>query len=171
MSRKIPDFDELSRECPDYWKFPEPEMAQKFIGGDARDRDITNTCTIRLSYAMNGAGAPVPRVWDDITNRRGKNRKYLIIRVKNFRTWMEHTFGKPDYDFQKKAGVAFDRSQIQGREGVIAFQIDFKDATGHFDLWYQDRFSHEHNAGKDYFLLASRISLWSTGTITLTAPV
>ena len=55
--------------------------------------------------------------------------------------------------------------------GVIAFEIGFKDATGHFDLWYQDRFSHEHNAGKDYFALSKRISLWSDGTITTSAPV
>jgi hypothetical protein len=167
---KIPDFDLLSREYPDYWNFPKPEMVRNYIGGETKDRDITNTCTIRLSHAMNASGAPIPRVWDDIVNRRGKNKKYYIIRVKNFRTWMEHTFGKPDHDFQKKTGTAFDRGKIQGREGVIAFEIGFKDATGHVDLWYQDKFSHERDAGKDYFFLAHRISLWSTGTITTVAP-
>src|SRR5262245_33335329 len=98
---KLPDFDLLSREYPDYWKFPEAKDAQKHIGGETKDRDISNTCTIRLSHAMNLSGAPVPAVWEDITNRRGKNKKYYIIRVKNFRSWMEYTFGKPDYDFQK----------------------------------------------------------------------
>ena len=167
---KLPDFELLSREYPDYWRFPKPEQAQQHIGGEARDRDITNTCTIRLSHAMNAAGAPIPRVWQDIVNRRGKNKKYYIIRVSNFRAWMEYTFGNPDYDFQKKAGASFDRNQIQGREGVIGFEIGFKDASGHFDLWYQDRFSHEYNAGHDYFSMAKRISLWSTGTISMTAP-
>ena len=163
---KIPDFDLLSREYPDYWNYPKPEMVRKHIGGETLDRDITNTCTIRMSHAMNAAGAPVPAFWDGISNRRGKNKKYYIIRVNNFRTWMGHTFGKPDFDFQKQAGAAFDRSKIQGREGVIAFEIGFKDASGHFDLWYQNKFSHERDAGHDYFTMASRVSLWSTGTIT-----
>jgi len=167
---KLPDFDMLSREFPDYWKFREAYQAQNHIGGETKDRDISNTCTIRLSHAMNGSGAPIPHIWEEITNRRGKNKKYYIIRVKNFRSWMEYTFGKPDYDFQKKEGTAFDRKQIQGRQGVIAFEIGFKDASGHFDLWYQDKFSHEHNAGRDYYTLAKRISLWSDGTITTVAP-
>jgi len=168
---KIPDFDLLSREYPNYWKFPKPEMVQKHIGGETQDKDITNTCTIRMSHAMNAAGVPIPRVWEDIVNRRGKNKKYYIIRVANFRTWMEYTFGKPDFDFRKKAGTAFDRSKIQGREGVIAFEIGFKDATGHFDLWYQDKFSHEQDAGADYFTMAHHISLWSTGVFYSEAPV
>jgi hypothetical protein len=80
-------------------------------------------------------------------------------------------FGKPDLDFQKKAGDRFDRSSIQGFEGVIAFEIGFSDATGHFDLWYRDKFSHEETAGRDYFASASRISLWTTGTRMTEAPV
>lgn len=168
---KFPDFDKLAGEFPDYWKYPEPEMVKKLIGGGANSKDISNTCAIRTSYAMNGADVPIPRVWETITNRRGKNKKYHIIRVVNFRSWMEHTFGKPDYDFQKKAGTAFDRSKLKGRRGVIIFDIGFGDATGHCDLWYEDKFSHEHNAGKDYFMLASRVTLWSDGTIISVAPV
>jgi len=168
---KIPDFDLLSREFPDYWNYPQPEMVKKLVGGGVAAKDITNTCTIRLSHAMNAAGVPVPAFWEGITNRKGNNKKFYIIRVKNFRTWMEHTFGQPDFNFVKKPGTAFDRKQIQGRKGVIAFDIGFKDATGHFDLWYVDKFSHERDAGKDYFTLADRISLWSTGTYTSVAPV
>jgi hypothetical protein len=160
----IPEFRILSRDFPDYWKYPEPEMVRKLLGGEVNDRDITNTCTIRLSHAMNSAGVPIPRIWQGIANRKGKNGRFYIIRVKNFRAWMEFRFGKPDIDISKKAGDAFDRSQIQGTEGVIAFEIGFADATGHFDLWYGDKFSHESTAGKDYFKLASRVSLWTTGT-------
>ncbi len=167
----IPDFNLLKSSYPDYWNYPTPEAARKLIGGEALDSDITNTCTIRLSHAMNATGAPVPRRWETVTNRKGANGKYYIIRVKNFRTWMEHTFGKPDQDFSKKTGAAFDRTSIDGMEGVIGFDIGFRDASGHFDLWYRDKFSHEKTAGRDYFAAATRISLWTTGSRWISAPV
>lgn len=166
---KIPEFSLLSRNYPDYWNFPLPDSVRAYIGGEANDHDITNTCAIRMSHALNGSGSPVPHYWEKITNRRGKNGSYYIIRVANLRSWLEHRFGKPDLDFRKKPGDLFDRSIIQGYQGVIAFEIGFKDATGHFDLWYQDKFSHEQSAGKDYFAMATRISLWTTGSRTMVA--
>ncbi|MEO8135736.1 MAG: T6SS effector amidase Tae4 family protein, partial [Betaproteobacteria bacterium] len=114
-------------------------------------------------WKWNNAGTAIPHVWESITNRKGSNGKYYIIRVSKFRTWMESKFGKPDLDFRKKANDAFDRKQIVGTQGIIAFEIGFADATGHFDLWYLDKFSHELAAGKDYFALATRISLWTNG--------
>jgi hypothetical protein len=159
----IADFGLLARDYPDYWNYPLPDGVKKLIGGEAKDRDITNTCTIRMSHALNATGIAVPHVWEAITNRRGANGKYYIIRVANFRTWLTHKMGKPDVDFRKTAGDAFDRNQIRGMQGIIAFEIGFSDATGHFDLWYGDKFSHEAAAGKDYFALATRISLWTTG--------
>jgi hypothetical protein len=167
----IPDFDLLAREFPDYWKYPDPAEVRKMIGGGVNDKDITNTCTIRLSHAMNAAGATIPRIWQTVTNRRGKNGQYYIIRVVNFRPWMAFQFGEPDYDFVKKPGDAFDRGRIKGAQGVIGFDIGFGDATGHFDLWYMDKFSHEHNGGGQYFTRASRISLWSTGIRTMSPEV
>lgn len=160
----IHDFGLLARHYPDYWNYPLPDAVRNLIGGETKDRDITNTCTIRMSHAMNGAGVAVPRVWESITNRKGANGKYYIIRVSNFRTWMQSRFGKPDVDVRKKPDAVFDRAQINGMQGVIAFEIGFADATGHFDLWYRDKFSHQLTAGKDYFALASRISLWGTGS-------
>ena len=165
----IPDFAMLSGNYPDYWKYPLPESVKNLIGGEAKDRDITNTCTIRMSHAMNGSGIIIPRVWASITNRKGANGKYYIIRVSKFGAWMESRFGKPDIDVRKKPNVGFDRKQINGMQGVIAFEIGFADATGHFDLWYRDKFSHELTAGNDYFALASRISLWTTGSREITA--
>jgi hypothetical protein len=172
----LPSFDLLAANYPDYWKYPTPSGVQKYIGGETRDADISNTCTIRMSHAMNASGAPVPQIWGTsegrpIFNRRGHNRRFYIIRVVNFRTWMEHRFGKATQDFRKQAGVAFDRSSIVGYQGVIAFEIGFDDATGHFDLWYRDKFSHEQSAGKDYFALAKRISLWSDGVYWSEAPI
>ncbi|HEX2750617.1 MAG TPA: type VI secretion system amidase effector protein Tae4 [Verrucomicrobiales bacterium] len=168
----IPQFSTLASVYPDYWRYPQAEDAQKFVGGEADDKDITNTCTIRMSYAMNVSGVSIPKVWQGITNRRGKNGKYHIIRVANFRPWMVFQFGKPDMDFVKQSGKPFDRTKIEGTEGVIGFEIGgFTDATGHFDLWYQYLFSHEFPDGKDYFTRASRISLWTTGIRHSLAPV
>ena len=166
----IADFGLLARHYPDYWNYPLPDAVKKLVGGGANYRDITNTCTIRMSRALNATGIAVPRLWEAVSNRRGADGKYYIIRVANFRTWLTHKLGKPDVDFRKKAGEAFDREQIRGMQGIIAFEIGFSDATGHFDLWYGDKFSHEASAGKDYFALANRISLWTTGTRTMVAP-
>ena len=167
----LPSFGVLSTLYPNYWLYPSPAAVQKLVGGEARDRDITNTCAIRMSHAMNGAGVPIPRTWGKVTNRRGANKLYYIIRVSDLRSWMESRFGAPTLDLRRKEGQAFDRKEIEGFQGVIAFEIGFADATGHFDLWYGDRFSHESSAGKDYFSLASRVSLWHDGSRTVSAPV
>lgn len=167
----LPPFGLLSALYPNYWFFPSPKAVQKLIGGEVLDSDITNTCTIRLSHAMNAAGFRIPEFWRKVTNRRGANKSYYIIRVADFRSWMESRFGAPTVELEKKDGQAFDRKQIEGFKGVIAFEIGFADATGHFDLWYGDRFSHEGSAGHDYFGRASRVSLWHDGIRTTTAPV
>lgn len=167
----LPSFGLLSTAYPNYWLFPSPKTVQKLIGGEVQDPDITNTCTIRMSHAMNTSGVAIPRFWRKVTNRRGANKSYYIVRVADFRDWMESWFGAPTIDVRKTVGQAFDRKQIEGFQGVIAFEIGFADATGHFDLWFQDRFSHEASAGKDYFALASRISLWHDGSRVTSAPV
>ena len=166
----LPPFGMLSALYPNYWFFPSPKTVQKLIGGEVQDPDITNTCTIRMSHAMNAAGVRIPEFWRKVTNRRGANKSYYIIRVADFRSWMESRFGAPSVELRKKAGQAFDRKQIEGFQGVIAFEIGFSDATGHFDLWYGDRFSHEGAAGQDYFARAARVSLWHDGTLNTTAP-
>jgi hypothetical protein len=161
----IPDFSLLKTNYLDYWRYPKPEDVKKFLGGDIKnDTDIGNTCTIRMSHAMNMSGVPIPKVWEGKFSRKSKSGNYHILRVINFWPWMESQFGKPDMDFVKESGKAFDRKKIQGMEGVIGFEIKFDDATGHFDLWYQKEFSHENPDGKEYFTRASRVSLWSTGT-------
>ncbi len=156
----LPKFDVLSKHYLDYWNYPQPEAVKKLLGGDLLDRDIKNTCTVRLSHSMNLNGVPIPKKWGAVSNRRSKQGLYYIIRVKDFRTWMRQTIGAPQIDVAKKPGAAFDRKSIKGFEGVIAFDIGFNDATGHFDLWYQDKFSHEKDAGRDYFSDAARIELW-----------
>ena len=110
----LPPFGMLSALYPNYWFFPSPKTVQKIIGGEVQDPDITNTCTIRLSHAMNGAGYPIPEFWRGVTNRRGANRRYYIIRVADFRTWMERRFGAPTVELGKKDGQAIDRKQIEG---------------------------------------------------------
>jgi len=160
----IPDFTLLKANYLDYWKYPKPEDVKKFLGGEIKnDTDIGNTCTIRMSHAMNMSGFPIPKTWLGRLGRKSKAGDYHILRVDDFRPWMVSQFGAPDMDYPKESGKAFDRKKIQGMEGVIAFEIKFPDATGHFDLWYQKEFSHENPDGKEYFTRATRVSLWTTG--------
>ena len=92
----LPPFGMLSALYPNYWFFPSPKTVQKLIGGEVQDPDITNTCTIRMSHAMNAAGVRIPEFWRKVTNRRGANKSYNIIPAwADFRSWMESRFGAP----------------------------------------------------------------------------
>ena len=157
----IPDFLPLSMNYLNYWFFT-PESVKSLIGGEVDSPDITSTCAIRMSYALNRCGVKIPSRWESISNRRGKDGDFYIIRVVNLRTWMTSSFGQPDYDFRKSSKSEIDRNQFKGLQGIIALEIGFNDATGHFDLWSANQFTHEFNGGETYFQRATRISLWST---------
>ena len=44
--------------------------------------------------------------------------------------------------------------------GIIGFDIAFADATGHLDMWDGKVFSNESHTSGDYWVNATRISLW-----------
>src|SRR6187551_3465013 len=62
----LPDFSLLRRHYLDYERYPLPAEVRKLVGGEANDSDITNTCTIRMSHAMNEVGHPIPLNWDGV---------------------------------------------------------------------------------------------------------
>ena len=90
---------------------------------------------------------------------RGDGYRYAL-RVAEMRKWLRFRIGTPDFDEKKKAGAAFDKTPIATMKGIVAFDIQWADATGHLDLWDTIQFSAEYKATASYWTAATRISLW-----------
>ncbi len=147
-------------QYPDYGSDPDSATVKKDIGGEVNEGWIVNTCAIRMSRGLNYSGVSVPGNFAGLLTVKGGDGKRYALRVAEMRKWMPHIFGKPDYDQTKKAGDAFDKSTLADLKGVIAFDIHFADATGHFDAWDGRVFSHEY-AASNYWSRATRITLWA----------
>lgn len=143
----------------------------KALIGRPGDAWIVNTCAIRVSAAMNGAGFRIDRAVQDersltdpdakinfISDRSGvRNGHYYIYRVDELARYMLKKYGKPQIWAKsgKKGGEEL-RQAVAGKKGVIIFVVkSWTDATGHFDLWDGAKASHE-----DYFGAASDVFLW-----------
>lgn len=154
---------------PDYLNNPDGEAVKKEIGGAVNESWITNTCTVRMSRGLNYSGVHVPAGFPGLHTVRGGDHKNYAFRVRELRKWLPtaHALGKPDFEITKKQGEAFDKAQLAGMKGIIAFDIHFSDATGHFDAWNGSTFSHESGNSTDlgaatiYWSYATRISLWA----------
>lgn len=119
------------------------------IGGNVNMGWITNTCVIRVSYAFNKAGHPIPNGYGGLSTARGGNGKRYAYRVSEFKPYLENEYKAPDVS-------GTDRGSVAGRKGVIMFDVQgWSDATGHFDIW-----DGTMCAGSDYFDKASNIYLW-----------
>jgi hypothetical protein len=157
------NYSALWEEYPDYIYYTSPEV-KELIGGNVDAAWITNTCAVRLSRTLNYNAVPVPRKFAGLTTVKGGDGMRYAFRVREMRKWLDYTLGTPDFDHTKKAGDAFSKTQIAFMKGIIAFDIQFTDATGHLDLWDGTGFSSEVSASKDYFISATRVSLWKTVT-------
>ncbi len=154
----LPKFDDL-------WKnYPHGTSAEvkKKIGGRIDAEWITNTCAIRLSFCFNASGAKFA-VGSDAGNSKGVPRlvitggdkKRYILRVKEFRTWLEKHYGKPTISL-KKGPYGDAPPELAGKKGIICFEdCGWPDASGHYDLW--DGSAAAHHA---YFDKAKRVHLW-----------
>jgi hypothetical protein len=158
---KLPHYGSLWMEYYDYIYYPDSAEVKKEIGGAVDAKWITNTCAIRLSYALNYNGIPVPAKFPDLVTIKGGDSKRYAIRVREMGKWLEHTLGAPDFNLTKKRGDAFDKSQIASIRGIIRFDIAFGDATGHLDMWDKTTFSSEYKTTTDYWTAATRIAVWA----------
>ncbi|MCC6492600.1 MAG: type VI secretion system amidase effector protein Tae4 [Pirellulales bacterium] len=145
---------------PDYRTYPDSAAVKKEIGGGVDAAYITNTCAIRLSRGLNESGVPIPGNFAGLAKVKGADGKYYALRVAEMRKWLPQALGNPDFDLTKKKGDAFDKSKIAAMKGIIAFDIQFSDATGHLDAWDGTSFSSEYKVD-DYWTPATRITLWS----------
>lgn len=163
-----PTWADFSWEYPDYESF-DSAAVKKAIGGAADAAWVTNTCAVRMSRGLNYSGLPVPAAFNGLHTARGGDGKHYAFRVRELRMWLPtgDALGVPTLDLTKKQGEEFDKTTLKEMKGVIAFDIHFSDATGHFDRWDGQQFSHESGQSTDfgdagqYWKLATRITLWA----------
>lgn len=86
-----------------------------------------NTCAMRLSYALNKSGAPIP--YERGKTFKGADNLNYFIRVKDMASYMDATYGQPNIN-------GMSPSDFSGYTGIIQFNVSgWSDATGHFTLW------------------------------------
>lgn len=169
----LPSFDVLVRNYPNLLN---PDSVKRLIGGHVDDTKsatpwINNTCTIRLSRDLNYSNVPIPQHSPGLATITGADKFNYAYRVAEMQRWMRSWFGAPDLEVAKPVS----RAAFASHKGIIAFDIHWSDASGHFDLWdgatFHDEIYGISHAGHDFFDLASRVSLWfATGTATLGKP-
>lgn len=163
-----PTLQHLWDSFPDHDKYPTLEDLYTWLGGQAAKNVNSagfgpkgNTCASRLSVAFNKAGAPVTAIKGVTTLSVGDGAR-IIFRVSEFRTYLLHTLGKPSIDNAKPYDDAF-----KGKKGIIAFSVNWANATGHIALWNGSTYrepSHDNYASyvnaTDLKVRTSRGEFW-----------
>jgi hypothetical protein len=82
-----------------------------------------------LSVAFNKSGARIGSL-AGIATLSAENGSRIIYRVGEFRHYLIHTLGKPTVDDVAPYDTAF-----HNKKGIIAFTVNWLDASGHIALW------------------------------------
>ncbi len=102
-----------------------------------------NTCASRLSVAFNNGGAPinaaVARAAGAATIGAADGAR-IIFRVTEFRSYLLRLLGRPQVDNASPYDSAF-----RGKRGIIAFTVNWSDASGHIALWDGLRYREAHD--------------------------
>ena len=125
---------------PDHTAYPSLKDLYTMLGGAAAQNIDSpgfgvngNTCASRLSVAFNKAGAPITTA---VARGVGAatlgcaDGSRIIFRVSEFRRYLVHVLGKPTSDISSPYDDAF-----KGKKGIIAFTVNWADASGHIALW------------------------------------
>lgn len=130
-----------------------PEEVKRKLGGGVNVAWIKNTCTIRLSFAFNAAGHPIPHGLAGLHTVAGADGHWYAFRVLEMRNYIEHRYGPAKYHVQGSEA----RTQLVGKKGIIMYDVPgWSSATGHFDMWNGRKGCYE-----EFFAEAREVLLWS----------
>ena len=116
-----------------------PSEVCNLIGGKVKINNFANVCAVRMSYAFNKAGYKIPYIEDETVSGEGK-KDWYIFRVREFKNFLNRkNYNTISSDKNKKL------TPFANKKGIIVFDVNFKDATGHVDLFNGSRVE-----GKDY---------------------
>jgi hypothetical protein len=135
-----PNLQRLWTAFPDHDSYPTLKDLYTWLGGTAaKNIDAPgfgpngNTCASRMSVAFNNAGAPINEAMAHAAGARTlgtADGSRIIFDVAGFRRYLQQTLGKPTID----STSPFD-NDFHGRNGIIAFSVNWQGATGHIALW------------------------------------
>lgn len=135
-----PSLQRLWNAFPDHVRYPKLRDLYTMLGGAAaKNIDAPgfgpngNTCASRLSFAFNRGGAPIKPSQAALAHAQtltAGDGSRIIFRVAEFRSYLLRTLGKPKIDKVSPFDHAF-----RGKPGIIAFTVNWGDASGHIALW------------------------------------
>lgn len=129
VASSVVSFSKLKAE------YPRNERAQFYqsLGGEwptlVDNPNYRNTCSVRMSMALNGAGAPIPSSEREAVAGDGRN---IILRVRTMYEYLSKVLGNQSWGLSKNPGQSV---ELPVRTGIVLYHADFADATGHVDLW------------------------------------
>jgi hypothetical protein len=130
--------------------YPNASQADLFnsLGGDwpglIGNDDYRNTCCVRLSLAILGAGGSIPQTYRE--GMAGDGRP-LIIKVVTMGKYLKATLGDSYWGMSKNPGTPVDAGTLPNTTGIIVYHAAWSNATGHFDLWTGSNFVGAGNFG------------------------
>ena len=135
-----PNLQKLWDAFPDHPTYPTMKDLYIWLGGTAASSVGSpgfpadgNTCASRLSVAFNNGGAPISKATVTAAHAhtlKAGDGSLIIYRVAEFRRYLQHAFGKSSVD----TSSPYD-SDFQGKRGIVAFSVNWANATGHIALF------------------------------------
>jgi len=123
------------------------------IGGKVNANHISNslafsnTCALRLSWALNKSGNPIPFTRNETGS--GADGMWYFYRVEALSGYISSMLGAPDIE-------STDPADFAGQQGIIQFQVSgWTDSTGHFTLWDGTQSAHG-----EYWSNSYNVRLW-----------
>jgi phosphotransferase system IIB component len=135
-----PTLQNLWNNFPDHNAYPTLKDLYTWLGGAAaKNIDAPgfgpngNTCATRLSVAFNKAGAKINKATASSVGAQtvsAADGSQIIFRVGELRKYLVKFLGAPATD-----NVSPFDSDFRGIRGIIAFTVNWADASGHIALW------------------------------------
>lgn len=89
-----------------------------------------NTCAIRMSYILNRGGLEIKYEQEKTVSGFINEKKFwFYYRMKDLINFLTNEWGKPDIIIDRPT-----EKDVEGKKGIIIFETDFSDATGHATL-------------------------------------
>lgn len=116
-----------------------------------------NTCAVRMSYVLNQAGMPIPRLPAQTVS--GADRRWYFYRVKNLIAFLEQRWGKAEIVKYPPSGGG----PLAGKKGLILFEVSgWSDAEGHATLFNGSTcYDHCYFNEPDANYRTDRANFWS----------
>jgi hypothetical protein len=139
-------FEAVRSHFPDTVSIPREELLQWIGRGDLiPNANFDNTCAIRMSMALLGAGFPNPGTWP-VVGGKFKGRA-IETKQRKLSNWLAKYLGNPE---KYKDGSSAKKA-VGSRHGIISFfhLHGPSDHQGHIDIVMMDRWNKYQRCGSN----------------------